>query len=76
MRNARRLTLRRETLTPLSTGEMTSVHGGSHVDCTVTHGLSFEECPTPTLPINDCVANLTRINCPTISPDWCIWQAR
>lgn len=76
MRNSRRLTLRRETLAPLSDTEMTSVNGGSHA-CGVTHGPSIDEsCPTPTLPVAVCTGGLTDYGCPTISPDWCIWQTR
>ena len=73
MRNARRLSLKRETLTPLSPDEMTGVAGGSHL-CTVTHGPSFDQaCPTPTLPVNICVDEATQRTCITISPDVCIW---
>jgi len=72
MRNARRLSLKRETLTPLSPDEMSAVNGGSHL-CGVTHGPSFDEaCPTPTLPVNLCVDGLTDRGCPTISPDMCV----
>ena len=62
MRQARTLTLKRETLTQLTTDEMATVAGGSHVcgvtdACTdgVTHGPSIDvNCPT--LPINPCLA--------------------
>lgn len=61
----RRLTLNREALTALTTDEMSSVNGGSHL-CTVTHGPSIDQaCPTPTLPVAICVADLTFRVCPT-----------
>ena len=60
MRHARKLSLKRETLTQLTTDEMTAVAGGSHAcvtdNCTdrVTHGPSFDaQCPT--LPLNYCI---------------------
>ena len=66
MRQTRKLSLKREALTQLTTEEMAAVAGGSHAcvteGCTagVTHGPSFDvSCPT--LPINDCnVIDLTR----------------
>ena len=73
MRDARRLSLRRETLTVLTSDEMSGVAGGSHL-CTVTHGASFDvACPIPTTPINECVNEVTQRTCITISPDVCIW---
>ena len=60
MRQPRKLSLKRETLTPLTTDEMAAVAGGSHLCVTeycttgVGHGPSFEYyCPT--LPLNECV---------------------
>ncbi|HEX8002711.1 MAG TPA: class I lanthipeptide [Mycobacteriales bacterium] len=61
----RSLSLKRETLTALSDDQMSSVQGGSHL-CGVTHGPSFDQsCPTPTLPINECVQDMTIRVCPT-----------
>jgi len=69
----RSLSLKRETLAALTSDEMSAVNGGSHL-CGVTHGPSFDEsCPTPTLPVNVCVAGATDQTCITISPDVCIW---
>ena len=60
------LSLKRETLAPLSSSEMTHVVGGSHFCAvtdacadTITHGVTFDACPTPTLPVNVCVQNIT-----------------
>ena len=61
MKPQRRLMLKRESLTGLDTDDMRAVVGGTHIftDCgCVTHGLSCEACPTPTLPINECVDNV------------------
>jgi hypothetical protein len=70
----RSLSLKRETLADLTPGELAGIQGGSHVDCTVTHGASFDEsCPTPTLPVNFCIDGLTDRGCLTISPDMCVW---
>lgn len=61
----RSLSLKRETLTALTGGELAGVNAGSHL-CGVTHGPSFDQpCPTPTLPVNICVADLTLRVCPT-----------
>jgi hypothetical protein len=61
----RTLRLARETLAPLHTTELASVGGGSGalcyrasdltlcVDC--VNDVTFEMCPTPTLPIEACV---------------------
>jgi hypothetical protein len=63
MRNFRTLSLKRESLTELTTNELVSVNGGqqelTHLGCNPTnecgHGPSFDErCPT--LPINVCTA--------------------
>lgn len=57
------LRLNRETLTALTSDELSSVAGGSHL-CTVGHGPSFDQsCPTPTLPVNDCLADISRNMC-------------
>jgi len=69
LRNARRLGLKRETLTPLTTDEMVSVAGGSHLcavtdNCgeTLTHGPSIDQtCPSPTLPVAICVGTYTSV---------------
>ncbi len=62
---ARKLHLNKETLSALDTGELRSVVGGSLlpclIDCQYTYcpeclnDLTFEFCPTPTLPIEQCV---------------------
>ena len=62
---ARRLRLTKETLSVLDTVELRSVVGANTllpcVDCGHTYcpdcwnDLSFEHCPTPTLPIEQCV---------------------
>lgn len=67
----RSLSLKRETLSELSAGELSGVVGGSDL-CTVTHGPSFDE-PCHTTPVRVCTGDLTARTCPTISPDWCIW---
>jgi hypothetical protein len=69
LRNARRLSLRRETLAPLTTDEMVAVAGGSHLcavtdNCgeTLTHGPTIDQtCPTPTLPVAICVGKYTSV---------------
>ena len=69
MRHTRKLSLKRETLTQLTTDQMAAVAGGSHAcvteGCTagVTHGPSFDvDCPT--LPVNHCfVIYITQGNC-------------
>ena len=66
MRNARHLSLKREALAPLSSSDMSHVVGGSHY-CgvtdfcadTITHGYTFDACGVPTLPINECVRDVT-----------------
>lgn len=57
MNRPRTLSLKRETLTELTSAELDVVVGGSHsCACTVTHGPSLDEpCPTPTLPVFDCL---------------------
>ncbi len=59
MRQNRTLSLKRETLSELSTTEMLAVNGGTHVGCgttgVVTHA-SFDACPT--VPLNDCLSPL------------------
>lgn len=55
------LSLKRETLTELTTAELDIVVGGSHTCvCTVTHGPSLDEaCPEPpTLPLFPCLSDL------------------
>lgn len=61
---ARKLRLRKETLTVLDTGQLRSVVGGhTHlcIECEYTfcpecwNDLSFEHCPTPTLPVEQCL---------------------
>jgi hypothetical protein len=58
MKQARSLSLRRETLSDLTPAEMTAVNGGTHVGCGVTanctHPSFDQSCPT--LPINYCFA--------------------
>lgn len=79
MRNARRLSLRRETLAPLTTDEMVAVAGGSHLcavtdNCgeTVTHGPSIDQtCPNPTLPVVLCVTGPTSKLLAQITRDIC-----
>jgi natural product precursor len=57
MRQNRSLSLKRETLTELTSTEMLAVNGGTHVGCgttsVVTHP-SFDACPT--VPVNDCLS--------------------
>ncbi len=74
MNNARRLTLRRESLAPLTGDDLAAVAGGSH-ECptrpgceTLTHGPSLDEpCPTPTLPVLNCVRTLNPVECPFVT---------
>ena len=54
MNRTRTLSLKRETLTELTPGELGAVVGASHVGCTVTHGASLDE-PCPTLPVFVCL---------------------
>lgn len=62
----RKLRLAKETLSVLSTGELGSVVGANSLlpclfQCNYTYcpeclnDLSFEHCPTPTLPVEHCV---------------------
>jgi hypothetical protein len=61
----RTLSLKRETLSTLTTDELLLVAGGqqelTHLGCNPTnecgHGPSFDE-PCPTLPLNDCLSKL------------------
>lgn len=63
MRPTRALALRRESLTPLGDGDLAAVNGGSHL-CTVGHGPSFDTpCPTPTIPVNVCLGELSADIC-------------
>jgi len=79
MRDARRLGLRREALSPLTTEEMVSVAGGSHLcavtdNCgeTLTHGPSIDQtCPSPTLPVAICVTGATSKLITQITRDIC-----
>lgn len=70
MRPRRRLALRREELSDLAGDELGAVVGGTHIatDCgCVTHGLSCERCPTPTLPINVCVELTLEVCVPVVT---------
>lgn len=54
MRKPRALSLRRETLAALTTGELSEVAGGSHLcfvtdDC--THATLYDPCPTNPLAV-------------------------
>ncbi|HEU0130735.1 MAG TPA: hypothetical protein VFQ85_07065 [Mycobacteriales bacterium] len=66
----RTLHLKRETLAELTSPELASVAGGTHVGCAATdgctHGLSFDRCPT--VPVTQCavVVNSISPNCATI----------
>ena len=61
----RQLRLAKETLSALETGELRSVVGGSMlpclIDCNYTYcpdcvnDWTFEFCPTPTLPVEQCL---------------------
>ena len=70
MPNARTLSLKRETLTALSDGDLAAVNGGSHLCATdaLTHGASCEQS-CPTVPVNDCInrftsaIDLSNLNC-------------
>jgi hypothetical protein len=59
MRNARKLSLKRESLSDLSTGELGSVAGGqqdlTHLTCglCLTEAWSYADCPT--VPVNECL---------------------
>ena len=60
--NARKLSLKRETLTQLTASEMAAVAGGSHFCgitdyCTddITHGASLDQ-PCYTLPVYNCLS--------------------
>ena len=62
MKPQRTLALKRERLADLESGDLRQVVGGTHIatDCgCLTHGATCEVCPTPTLPINVCVDNIT-----------------
>lgn len=54
MRAPRRLSLRRETLTALTDGDLAAVAGGSHL-CTGGPGTSID-APCPTLPLSPCLS--------------------
>ena len=60
MRNARKLTLKREALSELSTGDLTAVAGGqqalTHATCglCLTQVWSYDNCPTT--PVNYCIS--------------------
>ena len=57
MKPQRRLHLRREALNALDAGELAGVVGATHVftDCgCITHGITCEICPTPSVPVNGC----------------------
>ena len=61
MKPQRRLALKRESLSDLASDDMRAVIGGTHIvtDCgCLTHGLSCEFCPTPTLPVNICITTI------------------
>lgn len=64
----RTLRIRRDVLPDLTTDEMGTVAGGTHVGCTVTHGnTSCDLCPT--VPINDCLdTRFCLITTPIIAP--------
>ena len=59
MRNARKLSLKRESLSALTTDDLTAVAGGqqelTHVTCglCLTQVWSYDNCPTT--PVNYCV---------------------
>ena len=59
MRNARKLTLKRESLTALTTEDLSAVAGGqelTHATCglCLTKVWSYDRCPTT--PVNDCTS--------------------
>ena len=61
MKPQRRLALKRQSLSDLASDEMRSVVGGTHIytDCgCLTHGATCDSCPTPTLPLNPCLATI------------------
>ena len=68
MRNARKLTLKRESLSDLTSSELGAVAGGAEELTHVTCGLCLTQAPTydvcPTVPINDCVAIAIRRTIP------------
>ena len=66
MRN-RTLTVKRETLSELSAGELSGVAGGSHlcVTDTVGHTESFD-LPCRTIPVNVCLRTLNCIAIETV----------
>ena len=61
MRHNRALSLKRETLTELTSGEMTAIAGGTHAGCGVTANCthySFDACPS--VPIN-CITTVIAV---------------
>lgn len=68
MQNARRLSLRRESLAPLTGAELGAVVGGSHgcpteAECDpLTHGPSLD-APCPTVPVLLCARTLNPYSC-------------
>jgi hypothetical protein len=65
MNASRRLTLRRESLAPLTGYELGAVAGGSHtcpLSDTCTHGPSLDEA-CPTVPVVVCARTLNPLSC-------------
>jgi hypothetical protein len=63
MRQNRSLSLKRETLAELTTGELTTVAGGSHLcavtdNCTETIGHNSLDATCPTVPVLVCINTL------------------
>ena len=63
MNNARKLSLKRESLADLTSSDLANVAGGqalTHATCGITdrctHGATFDYCPT--IPINECPINI------------------
>ena len=59
MNNARKLSLKRESLADLTSSDLANVAGGqalTHATCGITdrctHGATFDYCPT--IPLNEC----------------------
>lgn len=67
--NKRTLSLKREALSELSTGELRGVVGGTHAGCAATDDCTHQSvdvaCPVPTNPIAPCLS-LDRYTCACI----------